>query len=161
LNEHPSTLTQRVRKLLGTGPLAGERPDQPAAPERQASDSGALFESHISRLSSALRELRAIDRQREAELRSLRERLAIVEELHRLTTAERLTPALRRVDALIEEAARLLQPAPEPPAAATPFERMRARAAARNTDAALRAALVTWAVALMDVRAQLAALADE
>lgn len=160
MNDHSSPLSQRVRRLLGTGALPAEPPEPLAPPARRPHDTGALFESQIGRLSSALRDLQTIDRQREAELRALRERLAIAEALHRRDLAQRLGPAVRRLDALIAEAAHLLQPAP-PPAAATLFERMRAQAALAGAEPARREALLAWASALVDLRAQLAELADE
>lgn len=161
MNDQPSPLSQRVRRLLGTSALIAEgRPEHPP-PNGHRPDTGLLFESQISRLSSALRDLRAIDRQREAELRALRERIAIAEAVAQAALVERLSGALGRVDALIEEAARLLQPPPDPPPANTLFDRMRARATASNHELARREALVTWASALIDLRAQIAAVLDE
>lgn len=168
VNDYPSPLTQRVRRLLGTGAFAqeAERPPRstngahaaPRPPHRP--DSGVQFESQINRLSLVLRELHAIDRAREAELRQLRERVAIAEAVAHARLAERLVPLVAQLDAMIGEAARLLQPAPPPPPSATLFDRMRARAAAGG-DQAGRAALVAWASALIDLRTQLAALVEE
>lgn len=160
VNEHTSPLTQRVRRILGTGALQAERPAAPAASAR-VPDTGALFESQLGRLSAALRDLRAIDLQREAELRALRERLAIVEAVQQLAVAQRLAPALSHIDTMITEATRVLQPAPEPPPTATLFERMRARAAARDSEPSHREALLGLAAALVDLRAQLATLLEE
>jgi hypothetical protein len=202
VSDHPTPLSQRVRRLLGTGSLAPEA----AAPEATADathpdvgdpytpangarppggstyssgngahppigghlshhfqrrpDTGALFESQIARLSGVLRELHAIDRAREAELRQLRERLAIAEAVAHAELLERIVPAVAQLDALIGEAARLLQPAPEPPPTATLFERMRVRAAA-VTDQTSRESLVAWASSLLDLRTQLASLIDQ
>jgi hypothetical protein len=202
VSDHTSPLSQRVRRLLGTGSLAheAEAPEATAhgthpgvvgahgpassplpplgdhygagngahapagghAPHHfhRRPDTGALFESQIARLTHVLRELHAIDRAREAELRQLRERLAIAEAVAHAELVERITPAVAQLDALIGEAARLLQPAPEPPPTATLFERMRARASA-VTDQASREALVAWASSLLDLRTQLATLIDQ
>jgi len=173
VNDYSSPLTQRVRRLLGTSSFAqeAERPSRSANGAHSAAgnsaatraqrrpDSGALFESQINRLALVLRELHAIDRAREAELRQLRERLAIAEALAHARMSERLTPLVAQLDALISEAARLLQPMPPPPPTATLFERMRARAAVSDQES--RAALLSWASALIDLRTQLAALTEE
>jgi hypothetical protein len=149
-----------VRRRLG----AELRPQEPPAAPPLSSrviDTGLLFESQLSRLSASLRELRAIDRQREAELRALRERLAILDAVHQVGVAKRLTPTLQRLDALIEEASRLLQPPPAPPPTATLFERMRAQTYASAPGSASRELLVAWAAALIDLRAQLAEFVQE
>lgn len=160
MNEHTSPLTQRVRRLLGTGALQAELPPPPATGAR-VPDTGALFESQLSRLSAALRDLRTIDLQREAELRALRERLAIIDAVHQVAVAQQLAPALSRIDTMINEATHTLQPAADPPPAATLFERMRARAAARDSEQSHRETLMALATALVDLRAQLASLVEE
>lgn len=160
LNDHISPLSQRVRRRLGAGPLPPE-PQSSAPSAARVADTGALFESQFGRLSEALRELRAIDRRREAELRALRERLAIVEAVHQERVAQQIAPALGRIDAMIRETAHVLQPAPEPPPTATLFERMCARAAARDPGLTHREALLALAAALVDLRAQLAAMVEE
>lgn len=186
MTDHSSPLTQRVRRLLGTSRFVAqaEPPPTPAAPlahgpaapplthapagssvtphNPRRPDTGALFESQITRLSLVLRELHAIDRAREAELHQLRERLAVAEAVARAELVERLTPTIAQLDALIGEAARLLQPQPplEPPPTATLFERMRAQSVAAS-DQTRREALVAWASALLDLRTQLGALISE
>jgi hypothetical protein len=73
---------------------------------------------------------------------------------------ERLVPVVAQLDALIGEAARLLQPAPAPLPTATLFERMRVRASA-VTDQTSRESLVAWASSLIDLRTQMAAMLDQ
>jgi len=72
-----------------------------------------------------------------------------------------LEAALARIDALIHEAARLLQPLPELPPGATLFERMRARRTAASLTPTQRDALVAWAAMLADLRTQLAELMED
>lgn len=176
MTDPSSLLAERVRRLLGpdqaghdAGPpqpsaLHQGASPQPSAPSpdtqgrgRTRPDSGALFESQLSRLNHAIRDLHAIDRAREIELRHLRERLAIAEATAHAELVERLAPVLAQLDALIGEAARLLQPPPAPSPATTLFERMQARAAGER---ARREALVAWASTLIDLRLQLAALGE-
>jgi hypothetical protein len=147
-----------VRRRIGAGALQAQ---PTAAIDSSAIDTGALFESQFGRLSAALRELRAIDRRREAELRALRERLAIIEAVHQATLEQQLAPALSSIDAMIRETAHVLQPVPAPPATATLFERMCARAAVRDPGYTHREALLALASALVDLRAQLAAIVEE
>jgi hypothetical protein len=161
VTDHTSPLTQRVRRLLGANSLTPEAEGSHASSNgHRRPDTGVLFENQITRLSHVLRELHAIDRAREAELRQLRERVAIAEAMAHAELVERLAPTIAQLDALIGEAARLLQPTAELPPAATLFERMRIRATA-VTDQARREALVTWASSLLDLRTQLAALLEE
>jgi hypothetical protein len=160
VNDPRSPLSQRVRRLLvrdggGAVPL----PHPP--PHQRPLDSGMLFESQLARLSKTLRDLRAIDRQREAELRALRERVAIADAVAQAAFAERLAPALARIDGLVAEIALLLQPPPEPPPSATLFERMRARRTPTQLSQAQRELLLTWAGLLADLRVHLAAMAEE
>lgn len=169
MTDHTSPLSQRVRRLLGAGSHATADEVPPQNGRHAAThghhgqgrpDTGVLFESQIARLGNVLRELHAIDRAREAELRHLRERLAIADAQAQTALVERLAPTIAQLDALIGEAARMLQPAPEPPPAATLFERMRARSAATGQQTS-REALLAWASALLDLRTQLAALIDQ
>jgi hypothetical protein len=120
-----------------------------------------LFESQLARLSKTLRDLRAIDRQREAELRALRERVAIADAVAQAAFAERLAPALARIDGLVAEIAVLLQPPLEPPPSATLFERMRARRSAAQVTLAQRELLLGWAALLADLRLHLASMAED
>lgn len=154
-----SPLAQRVRRRLGAGQ---SRPQPPPAPPSggHSFDAGPRFEAQLGLVSAALRELGALDRRREAELRALRERLAILDALQQFALAERLAPALRRLDVLIEEAAHLLQPPPEPPPMATLYERMRAQAHPAPAPAS-REQLFRWASTLVEVRAQLSELVAE
>ncbi|GAB4425302.1 MAG: hypothetical protein OHK0015_05200 [Chloroflexi bacterium OHK40] len=170
MSDQASPFTQRVRRLIGSGvpdPQASPPPNRPQSepppppPGPRFLDTGVLFESQIGRLSAALRDLRAIDRQREAELRALRERAAIADAVARATLAAQIAPALARIDALIHEAARLLQPLPELPPGATLFERMRARRTAASLTPTQRDALVAWAAMLADLRTQLAELMED
>jgi hypothetical protein len=80
--------------------------------------------------------------------------------VQQLALAERLAPLLRRLDLLIDEAVLLLQPPPEPPPMATLFERMRAQVQPAR-EGASRERLLAWATALVELRAQLGALAAE
>jgi hypothetical protein len=161
VTDHTSPLTQRVRRLLGASSLPPEVDSPHVTPNgHRRPDTGVLFENQITRLSHVLRELHAIDRAREAELRQLRERVAIAEAVAHAELVERLAPTIAQLDALIGDAARLLQPTAEPPPAATLFERMRVRATT-VTDQARREALVAWASSLLDLRTQLASLLDE
>ncbi len=159
MTDRNSPLTQRVRRLLGTGSL---NPDalappiaSPTAHGQVRPDTGTLFENQIDRLSAALRELYAIDRQREAELCQMREQAHIAEE-----HARALTETLAQLDTLIAEVNHLLHPAAEPPHATTLFERMRVRATPAS-EHAYREALIIWAAGLLDLRARLAALVGE
>jgi hypothetical protein len=154
LTDRTSPLTQRVRRLLGTSGLSANPGPPPTPPDGPArSDTGTLFETQIARLSTALHELYAIDRQREAELRQMREQARLAEE-----HARALAATLAQLDALIAEVNRVLQPAPDPPPASTLFERMLARASA-SSEHSRREALVVWASGLIDLRTRLAALA--
>jgi hypothetical protein len=160
VNDPRSPLAQRVRRLLvreGRGAVALPHPP----PHQRPIDSGMLFESQLARLSKTLRDLRAIDRQREAELRALRERVAIADAVAHAVFAERLAPALARIDGLVAEITVLLQPPPEPPASATLFERMRARRASTGVTQAERELLLGWAALLADLRLHLASMAED
>jgi predicted RecB family endonuclease len=120
-----------------------------------------LFESQLSRLSTTLRDLRAIDRQREAELRALRERVAIADAKAQAVFAARMKPALAQIDAMLGQVSVLLQAPLEPPPSATHFERMRARRSTATLTAAQRETLLSWAGLLADLRVHLAALVEE
>ncbi|NTU79853.1 MAG: hypothetical protein HGA45_10695 [Chloroflexales bacterium] len=155
MTDRTSPLTQRVRRRIGTGGLSADAGPPSVSPGGQAHpDTGALFETQIVRLSSALRELYAIDRQREAELRQMREQARLAAE-----HARALAATLAQLDALIAEVNRLLQPAPDPPPSSTLFERMLAHAAA-SSEHTRREALIAWASGLIDLRTRLAALLD-
>jgi len=160
VNDPRSPIAQRVRRLLvKSGRDAVPLP--PSRPHQRQIDSGTLFETQLARLSQTLRDLRAIDRQREAELRALRERVAIADAVAQAAFAARLAPALARIDALMSEIALFLQPPPELPPSATLFERMRARRSTMQLTQAQREMLLGWASLLADLRLHLAAMVEE
>lgn len=144
MSERLSPLTQRVRRLLGTGslapptlPISHERGSEIAPlphsqhhqPHRPTSDSAALFETRIASLSHLLEELRSVDRQREAELRAMREQISDAHEQARLDLLRSLEQALAELDDALRISRTLLTP-PEQLPATTLYERMRARIAA-------------------------------
>jgi hypothetical protein len=161
VSDRLSPINQRVRRLLGTGSLNhadfSDQVQPPAPPSR--GDTGTLFEARIAKLSHVLDELRAVDMQREYELRALREQLLIAHERARRELCAALAPALTEIDVLLHRGKALLAPPEEPPA--TPFDRMRARRASQHSEARQREQLAALVAHLAAVRAQLAALAEE
>lgn len=160
MSDRFSPLNQRVRRLLGTGGLdhAGlDGPGQPGAPPPQ-DDTATLFAARIAKLSHVLDELRAVDMQREYELRALREQLLIAHEHARRELSAALAPALTELDVLLHRGRALLTPPEEP--LATPFERMRARRAA-TPDTRERDQIAALVAHLAAVRARIAALAEQ
>lgn len=170
VSDRLSPLSQRVRRLLGTGslsldnhhrahaeadPPAERKPTAPVAGQR--SETATLFEARITKLSHVLDELRAVDRQREAELRTLREQLSTAHEHTRHKLTENLHATLAQIDALLAIGQRLLDPPPLPPPT-TLFERMRSRMGHRHLDPEQRVIIEEWVAGLRLVRERLIGL---
>lgn len=162
MSERLSPLTQRVRRLLGTTSLA-PAPINDAAPRplTRAGDTAALFEARVAKLSHLIEELRAVDLQREDELRALREQIARAQHRSHPDLATILAPTIAELDIALLIGRGLLAPPSEPPQT-TLFERMRARVAAHNPETLRqREQLAALVDRLATVRSYLAALAAE
>jgi hypothetical protein len=166
VSERFSPLTQRVRRILGNGHPSADfvhrngrmpLPYTPASPRQ--SEPGPAFDVRLARLNSLLDELRLADRQREAELRLLREQLRASRQIARREAARNLLPILAEVDLLIALGRTLLDPPPPPPPT-TLFERMRTRATAAQQPQSPPAALGAWINTLVLLRSRIEALID-
>lgn len=171
MSERLSPLSQRVRRLLGTSALSLDHPYHPHAVQEPAerptptaspgsrSETGTLFEARITKLSHVLEELRAVDRQRESELRALREQLNTTHERARHELTQRLRATLGEIDALLAIGQRLLEPPPPPPPS-TLFERMRSRMGHRQLTPEQESIVGEWVAGLRLVRERLVELLD-
>jgi len=158
VSERFSPLSQRVRRLIGSGSLVLAPADNPEPARPAPSPTSSLFEARIALLSHMLDELRTVDLQREDELRALREQIRHARQRARRELLAALAPALGEIDVLLQRGQSLLAPPPEPPA--TLFERMRAGAPPRP-DPQQREQVAAIVARLAVVRAQLAALGEE
>jgi hypothetical protein len=123
----------------------------PLPPSHSPGDTGTLFETQLSQLSATLAELRAADRRRDAELRTLRSLVREADE-----RASSLGAALTEIDELLR-AGRALLDTPEEPSPTTLFERMRARIGASRIDPRQREVLVELVARMAHVREQVRA----
>jgi hypothetical protein len=167
VSERFSPLTQRVRRILGNNHTRaelvhhnGRTPLRFAPPSPRQLEPSPAFDARLARLSGLLEELRLADRQREAELRLLREQLRASRQIARREVARNLLPLLAEVDVLIALGRTLLDPPPPPPPT-TLFERMRARVRAAQQPHEPPAALVTWIDTLVLLRSRIEALIEE
>lgn len=172
MSERLSPLSQRVRRLLGTSALSLDRPypahaapepvidrPPPAPAPASRSETGALFEARIAKLSHVLDELRAVDRQRESELRTLRDQLSVAHERARHELTQHLRATLGEIEALLAIGQRLLEPPPAPPPT-TLFERMRSRMGHRQLTPEQEAMVNEWVSRLRLVRERLIGMLD-
>ncbi|NJN16658.1 MAG: hypothetical protein HC822_10490 [Oscillochloris sp.] len=154
-----SPLTNRVRRLLGTGDLHDNLTDHVVASNgsHTRGSTATLFEARLSKLSQVLEELRAVDLQREAELKALREQMALLREQNRRELLLAINAMVDELDAVIVMGRRMNHTSDETPR--TPFERMCAQASAR-IDAGHQESLQMLLNNLAEVRRRLLALSE-